>query len=347
MRFSAPRSLLLAPALLALAAPLRAADTPPAVSPVEPLKFGSVSIYIENDKFFAGSDQYYTNGFKLSALSAPLSNFTDTSVPAAPRWVATHLNALVPSGSDAKLGLSLGQNIYTPVGIHTPTPNPADRPYAAWLYVGAVFQKYDLATGVLDAFEVNLGVVGPAALGGEIQNGFHDLIGVAHAEGWSHQIHNEPGLNLAFERKWRFQTAGAHTGLGADLITHAGASLGNVFTYADVGLEVRGGWRIPADFGTNLIRPSGDSNSTREGFGAFLFGGVDGRAVARDITLDGNSFRNSVSVPKKNFVADFQVGLGLGSKHWQLTYTQAVRTKEFDGQVKASNFGSISVTFFY
>jgi lipid A 3-O-deacylase len=332
--------------LPALSASLHAAGTP-ADPASDSLKFGSVSIYTENDKYFAGSDKYYTNGFKLSALSAPLSNFTAASVPAPARWLARNLSALVPAGHDAKLGLSLGQNIYTPVDIHTPTPNPADRPYAAWLYVGAAFQSYDLAAGTLDTFEVQAGMVGPAALGEQIQNGFHDLIGVAHAEGWAKQIGNEPGVVLSYERKWRWQTVDARAGWGADFIPHAGLTVGNVFTYANAGLEVRAGWNLPADFGANLIRPSGDSNSARAGYSLFLFGAVDGRAVARDITLDGNSFRDSRHVERERFVGDFQAGVGFGGKYWQLTYCQAVRSKEFAGQPKPANFGSISVTFFY
>ncbi len=331
---------------LSSAARLAAADAPPS------LQYGSVSVYSENDKYFAGSDQHYTNGFKLSVLSAALSNFTDPSVPAPARWVASNLQALVPAGNDCKLGFSLGQNLYTPTNIHTPTPDPADRPYAAWLYVGAAFQSYTLPCcegdiARLDTFEVNLGVVGPWAIGREIQNGVHSILGIPHAQGWANQIHNEPGLDLIYERKWRFETTGAHTGLGADLISHVGACLGNIFTYASTGFEVRAGWCLPADFGTNLIRPSGDSNSVHSAFDFFFFGAVDGRAVARDITLDGNSFRSSPSIQRKDFVGDWQAGFGLGGRHWQLTYSQDVRTREFVGQLKSSNFGSISATFFY
>ena len=331
--------------LLAFAtAPHLAADSPPAEAP---LKFGSLTLVTENDKFLAGSDRYYTNGFKLSALSAPLDNFTGAAVPAPVRWIATHLNALVPPGHDAKLGLVLGQNIYTPADIHTPTPNPADRPYAAWLYVGAAFQSYDLPAGVLDTLDVRLGMVGPAALGEQIQNGFHDLIHVPHPLGWSHQIHNEPGLVLTYARKWRRATEGARTGLGVDVIPNVAASLGNVLTAAGAGLAVRAGWRLPADFGTDLIYPSGDSNSERSGLSAFLFGAVDGRAVVHDITLDGNSFRSSASVPRKDFVADLVVGFAVGGNSWQLAYSQAVRTKEFKGQASDDIFGSVSITFYY
>jgi hypothetical protein len=269
------------------------------------------------------------------------------------QWIARTLDPVIPAGTDCKLGLSLGQNIYTPINIHTPTPNPADRPYAAWLYVGALFQSYTGASSApdgiarLNALEVNFGLVGPAALGEQIQNGVHSLLGIPHALGWSHQIHNEPGLDLSYERKWRFQTADARTGLGADLIPHAGLCVGNVFTYANTGLEARAGWKLPGDFGTDLIHPSGDTNSRRPDFSLFLFGAVDGRAVARDLTLQGNTFEDSPSVPMNNFVADFSAGLGFGSRHWQVTYTQATRTREFSGQVKPDNFGSVSLTFYY
>ncbi|HEY0946467.1 MAG TPA: lipid A deacylase LpxR family protein [Opitutaceae bacterium] len=333
-----------------------APENKPPASTVDNLRFGSVSLYTENDKYFAGTDQHYTNGFKLSFLSTDLAGFTSDPVPKPVQTVARLLGSLVPPGRAYKLGLSLGQNIYTPEDIETTTYLPHDRPYAAWLYVGAAFQVYEppradapaaRAFARLDTFEVTLGVVGPWALGRQVQNGFHDLIGVDHAEGWDNQLHNEPGLNLVYERKYRIATPGARTGWGADFIPHIGVSLGNVFTYANAGFEVRAGHRLPSDFGTNLIRPSGDSNSGRSGLSVFLFGAVDGRAVARDLTLDGNSFRDSPSVDKKYFVADLLAGVAVGTPHWQLTYAQAVRTEEFDGQPDDSVFGSISVTFYY
>src|SRR5258708_24959134 len=136
------------------------------------LTWGSVSFYSENDKYFAGTDQYYTNGFKISALSGALNNFTDHSVPHPIRFIAQTLEPVSEKGADYKLGVSLGQNLYTPVNIHTPVPQPNDRPYAAWLYAGTVFQNYlpaqrrDGSTGVprLDVYEFNVGTVGPNAL---------------------------------------------------------------------------------------------------------------------------------------------------------------------------------------
>jgi len=143
-------------------------------------------------------------------------------------------------------------------------------------------------------------------------------------------------------------TVGARHGFGADFIPHAGFSSGNIFTYANLGFELRTGWKLPADFGTNLSRPSGDSNSAaRPPWSAFFFGAVDGRAVTRDITLDGNTFRDSPHVAKDPLVADWLVGFALGTRHFQITSSQAARTREFKGQHTASVFGSISGTFYY
>jgi hypothetical protein len=325
--------------------------TPPVVH--ERLRFGSFTAYFENDKFFAGTDQHYTNGFKLSALSTDLRSFDDPSVPRPARLLAALIGDFVPPERPYKLGLSFGQNIYTPEDTQITAYQPGDRPYAGWLYLGAAFHIYHppaepTGPARLDVFEVTAGVVGPAALGRQVQNEFHRFVNVETAKGWRHQLRNEPGLNLVYERKYRFSTENARTDWGADLIPHAGLSLGNVHTYANAGLEVRAGYRLPSDFGSNLIRPSGDSNALRRPpFNLFGFAAVDGRAVARDITLDGNSFRDSASIDKNAFVADLYAGISGGTARWQFTYAQAFRTREFDGQDKYSVFGSVSISFFY
>ena len=321
----------------------------------ERLTFGSLSIYAENDKFFAGTDRNYTNGFKISALTTNLRDFDQDGVPGPIRAIARGLDPLMRDDAIPKLGLSLGQNIYTPEDTQSTAYQPDDRPSAAWLYLGLNYQNYyppktGSSLARLATLEVQLGAAGGDwALGEFVQNNFHKLIRVDEAKGWDHQIDSEPGLNLVYEHKWRFSTADARTGWGADFIPHAGFSLGNVFTYANAGASLRLGYRLPADFGTNLIRPTGDSSpAARERFSVWLFGSVDGRAVARDITLDGNTFKSGgPSIDKEHLVADLLGGIGVGTRRWQLTYAQAVRTKEFKGQRDAQVFGSLSLTYFY
>jgi lipid A 3-O-deacylase len=321
------------------------------------LKIDSISVYTENDKYFAGTDRHYTNGFKISALSTNLRSFKDPDVPGLLRSIADQVDNLIEPEREPKLGLSLGQNIYTPADIENPDYQPDDRPYAAWLYVGAAFHNYrpayqrddgTVGPARVDVFEINLGMVGPAALGEQVQNAVHNLLDIPTAQGWDNQINNEPGLNLIYEAKWRFSTAHARDSWGLDFIPHAGVCLGNVFTYANVGAEMRFGFRMPNDFGTSLIRPTGDTNSGRRArFSFFVFVGTDGRAVARDITLDGNTWSESPSIEKESFVYDVIGGIGCGFTHWQLTYTQARRSPEFKGQPDPQDFGSLSASYFF
>lgn len=316
------------------------------------LRFGSLSVYSENDKFFAGTDQNYTNGFKISALSTNLRSFKDRDVPRLLRNIADQADNLIEPDREPKIGLSLGQNIYTPTDIQATAYQANDRPYAAWLYLGAAFHNYrpagSLHTARVDVLELNLGMVGPGALGRQVQNAVHNLIGVDTAKGWANQIHNEPGLNLIYESKWRWSSVGARTQWGLDFIPHGGVCLGNVFTYLNAGAEVRFGYRLPDDFGASLIRPTGDSNSQhRERFNVFVFAGAEGRAIARDITLDGNSWRDSPSINKRALVYDLCGGIGFGTAHWQCTYTQARRSREFEAQIKSHDFGSLSFSHFF
>jgi hypothetical protein len=76
-----------------------------------------------------------------------------------------------------------------------------------------------------------------------------------------------------------------------------------------------------------------------------IFAGAEGRAVARNIFLDGNTFADSHSVDKKPFVADLNAGFAFTLGRARISYTAVYRTREFDGQQDASVFGGISVGY--
>lgn len=199
-------------------------------------------------------------------------------------------------------------------------------------------------------------MVGPGSLGEHTQKLVHELRGCQTPNGWDNQIKNEPGLAVVYERKWRYFYSG-DGGLGLDFIPRIGGALGNVYTYANAGMEARIGWNIPRDFGTSLIRPAGDSNaplnardprlSRDQNFSLYVFAGANGRAVLRNIFLDGNTFTDSHSVDKKYFVADIGAGIGLIIHRFKLTYTHVLQTKEFKGQKDNQTFGSITLAYTY
>ena len=136
---------------------------------------------------------------------------------------------------------------------------------------------------------------------------------------------------------------------------HAGVALGNVRTFANAGAELRFGLNLPDDFGTAAIGPAATTSTPVDGvqaadrawfdLGLYLFARVDGRVVARDIFLDGNTFRDGPSVDREWLVADLSVGAAVNIKNTKLAYALVYRTKEFSQQEDARVFGTVSLNW--
>ena len=339
----------------------RGGEPPPPPSATEDEQRSIFSLQVENDFFnlFNKSDRDYTNGIRLGWLSPAI-----TSMP--PAWVAlttipTFLGEAPADSVVRRVGISVGQNLYTPADINTPQPIFNDRPYAAWLYASVLLQytykRYDAKTHQqeptrLDSLSLDLGLIGPAAGGEWVQNNFHRLIGSPQAAGWANQLHNEFTMDLAFERRWRVGRATVieDPKLEVDVIPRIGASLGNVAIYGEVGGTARIGKNLRDDFGPPRPRPAlpGSEAFIGDGsFGWYLFAGVDGYAVARNIFLDGNTDGQSLRVWKRPFVGEGQFGLALTYRGVRVTFTQVMRTPEFYEQGRFDMFGSINATFRY
>lgn len=336
-------------ALLFIAAPALAvvavaADTLPEFR----IRNSTFTIVTENDKYFAGTDQHYTNGLKLIWLGETDLDQSHAFVQQAAKFIPWMDPANVKWRY--KAGFALGQNIYTPADTDTTALVPHDRPYAGWLYGSIILQAQ--LENQLRVVELSLGVVGPSALGGQFQNRFHDLINVPHANGWANQLRDEPGLRLTWERRYRtWQWQGSSVpALGVDLVLRHRITVGNIYTHAAGGAVVRLGWRLPTDFGPDLIRPGGGNEANVGGprrFGAYVYASGELRAVARDIFLDGNTWRDSHSVDKRPVVADLSLGLVLQWPRFRFAYTQDYRTKEFYGQPRRDVFGSIGFSLMH
>lgn len=318
-------------------------------------KSWTFSFYFEND-LFADTDQNYTNGVKLTWISPDLTRYAESEQ--LPEWglkIVRCLPFINEPGFQRNIGFSVGQNMYTPEDISRSDLIEDDRPYGGWLYFGAAFHSKNDRR--LDSMEIQVGMVGPASFAEETQTFVHRLRDIQIPQGWDNQIKNEPGLAVVYERKWRAMVMGRPGGMGFDAIPHLGATLGNVYTYANAGVELRLGWNLPVDFGTSLIRPAGDTNAPAGSgdlrlsgwneFGVHLFGALNGRAVLRDIFLDGNTFRDSHSVDKKPFVGEAVAGVSVIYGRFKLSYAQVFQTKFFDIQKDNHSFGAISISFSY
>ena len=283
-----------------------------------------IQIFVEND-FLAGTDRYYSNGLKIGfgaqkeAWPAPVQH-----------WLESVYRYLGPD-KKYEQGFFLGQNIYTPRDIKTSEAQPNDRPWAGWLYAGWVLQRLDTTAShpVLDTLELDVGVIGPPALAKQVQTQWHKLIGAPEPRGWEHQLPAEPGFMVGYLKKWKF---GNDT---LDIIPHAGATVGTVQTFARAGGIVRLGRNL-SGFGPDSVEAGGamlqstyQQIQNRPCFEYYLFAGFDVRAVAYNVFLDGNFFRSSPSVDRKDGVYDVLVGLSLRYRAARLSLTQIRRSEEF------------------
>jgi hypothetical protein len=327
----------------------RAVEAPAATEPLteKARKAGVFTVFIEND-YFGGQDQNYTNGFKFSWMSPDLASWGQTG------WRQSVLEALPfvnRVNGQKNLGLAFGQNIYTPRDISRVPPDATDRPYAGWSYLEFTFASK--TENIMDTLSLQIGMVGPHSYADDMQRFLHKLIDDEKPLGWDYQLKDELGINVVYERKWRLYVRSLNRKFGIDVVPHAGASVGNVQTYANVGGTVRLGTNLPSDFGPDLIRPAASNSliddydpriSSDRRWSFLVFGGVDGRVVARDIFLDGNTFKDSPSVDREYLVGDAFYGLGIVRGKWQFTYTEVVRTREFEAQGRKSYFGSVTLS---
>ena len=326
-------SVILSAAMAACAAPAWAQD------PSGDASHGAFSILEENDIFF-NTDKHYTNGTAL-AYTTPALSPDDWAVSA-----ADVLPFFQDHGKhyEVRATYELGQDMFTPANTQIATPVATDRPYAGFLFAGlGVLSKTENRQ---DQLLMQVGVVGPDALAKETQDFVHGILGDKKALGWHFQLHNEPALEFTYDRSYR--TSPIHVLMFEwDTGPSLGGAVGNVYDYAEAAWTIRAGFDLPEDFGPMRLNPSLPGSNyfePRHPFSAYLFAGVDGRAVARNIFLDGNSFETSPHVSKNVFVGDLVFGAAVETSFGRLSFTHDIRTKEFATQKGTDQFGAVSLT---
>ena len=359
---------------LGMMSPTRAQDAPRRDNPPFIPQFG---VYEENDSFGIDSptDVHYTQGLRLELLLRRAKPWTrangeyfssgevnrDTGGPILiPRWFyRRESNPLTFSN-----GVALGQNMYTPQDIKTTTFNPDDRPYAAWLYGGLITTVTGPEDDWHDIWELDLGVIGPSALGDEVQSGFHDLIGSPNPT-WVNQIPDEFAFLATWSRRWLYPFLLAQNpepSWRAFIAPLVQVRLGNVFTDLALGTTFMVGWNTPRDFRAGRVNasrlpPIGDRGrrsspgarippATPPGGGdwsCYAFLGAEGRAVGYNVFLDGTLFRESHSVDRNDLVADFIAGMTIRFRGLSVSLAQVWRSPEMEAETRYHNFGAFQM----
>ncbi len=308
----------------------------------------------ENDAIgsLSGTDEFYTQGLRFTIQRNPKRLSERWRKLGNKLWEVLYPDQPVQVG----LGIEIGHHIFTPGDLEATELIEDDRPYAGWLYGGIVLTLIEDSPGeddiVQQTLEVQLGIVGPEAGAEWLQTEFHEVIDSQPPLGWDNQLPFEIGLNAFYTwRKrrvlWRYQGAPS-----LDVVPHLGGALGTMQIYAAAGATARLGRNIsgfPLSQNNNTLNLlPGLSRPTWEGY---IFVGAEGRAIARNIFLDGSTFRDSHSVDKENFVFDLKAGFSLRYRSCRLSYTFVRRSREFSplpqGRIPTDgrhDYGSINFT---
>lgn len=307
-----------------------------------PPKTGFWSLQLENDVWGSNDDRFYTHGTEITFATSERSPLMEGIADSFPFY---------RKGAVGIYGISVGQKIFTPEDIKQSELIETDRPYAGWLFlnIGIAHLFEDRGSvEAINALVLTLGVVGPLSYAEETQKGFHRLIDATIPQGWDNQLRNEPGINLTYLNKRRhlFRMDKPRQ---LEASYYGGLTLGNVYTYASAGLIARWGSRLKNDIGPPTISPGFPGLPAfrpHPEFNWYLFAGVEERAMARNIFLDGNTFKDSHSVDKKPFVTDVQFGIAFHFKEVRISFSNMFRSKEFEGQPEATQYGALNFTIY-
>jgi lipid A 3-O-deacylase len=299
---------------------------------------------IDND-LFTGTDREYTSGVQVGTASATVESFDDAAFAPRLRWANRKLRWLQPKGFDENnVAWTIGQRMFTPEDWSLAEPDARDRPYAGLLFAGLTYNGRDSHS--LRSTSLEVGIVGPSAFAEQTQRVVHRAVGAERFLGWDQQLNDEPVFRLSHERfrRWDIKPWRRF----GDVTAHYGGSVGNLSTFANAGAELRIGKNLPDNFGTAPTLSYGQDTAPTRWSGSQThpsihgFIAADARAVLHDITLDGNTWRDSARVDRETYVVELALGVALNWREWQATLGTVYRTKEYATQEREASFGTLT-----
>lgn len=308
----------------------------------------ALTIALEND-VFTGSDNSYSNGLGVTWVSGDLERYENDHLVR--RWGRywEFLPFVADDGFTTYASWTLSHEIHTPYDITIPDPPETDQPYAGVLSLDSVL--YARSERWAHAWELKLGVVGPASGAAGVQRDFHALIGDDKPMGWATQLSNEPVINvgLTSAHLWREGSAGGSARWRLVPVGHV--DVGTYFTGAGLGMYGEVGWNLVDALGGTSLRGGLTAASTVgvgpvDGWSVAFFAGLAGHAVAHYLPLDGNLFRESHSVDTRPFVGNASLGVSIRRGGFAFSLATAFSTKAFETQQKGAEFGTLNVSWY-
>jgi lipid A 3-O-deacylase len=282
----------------------------------------------DNDAYlFYGQDQYYTNGLFI--------NFRHASNQ---QKLGKNLEKVIYE-------FTVGQKMYNPASGSAPIAALHDRPFAAYLYAGTnvnLFYKNESAL----KFGLELGTVGPDALGKEAQELLHKIVGFYELEGWQYQIKNELAVNLSAQYQQLLTRTSDNK---IDLSFEGYANVGTTFSGAGVGILFRTGKinQLFSSATTNAVISNNSTSNKLVKNELFFYAKPQLNFVAYDATIKGSMFNHNspVTFDTKPFVFAQQLGFNYSTPRFTFDYSILFKSKEVKSVAKAHQYGTISMFY--
>lgn len=220
-------------------------EATPRISPT--VDWAELALIWDND-LFSSYDDGYTNGGMVIITSDQAAALADVPGAALIEPTFGRLLGMDLAERQHQVSLSLSQRLYTPQDLSSTQPAPAgEQPYAALLYGGLSVASHGQRR--FDSWTLHLGIMGPEALGKEVQTEVHRLTDSTRPRGWDTQIGTGFLANLTYERRqrwWDWEDANGQ--FGADLLAGFEVAFGSITTNVSFRGALRWGWHVPQDF---------------------------------------------------------------------------------------------------
>ena len=285
----------------------------------------------DNDAYLVnGSDRYYTNGFFVSFRSA------------------AHRRALAEGQVKKIKEFEFGQKMYTSHSGYVWERSRVDRAITAYLFVGASQTWYYASEKVLK-LGVQLGTIGPNAMGRQTQEIFHKITGTYAPNCWKYELNNEIGLNtqLAYQ-DLLFRNADSNF----DLTWNGYLNLGNTFTGTGAGLSMRLG-KLKALYESTFTRGlAGNSNKEKKQKTAefFFVGRIQLDLVAYDASISGGLFRKNkgpIVFEPRPVVWHKELGIMHSKNRFSAQLSYIFKSREIKSAAVPARYGSLTTAFLF
>lgn len=227
----------------------------------------------------------------------------------------------------------LVQSMYTPRDKAYPYLQPMDRPYAGWLY--ASVQRNWTHSYSTDSCEIDLGTVGRYSGAEQTQAQAHEWLGCKVPRGWDNQVEVPVAINMLMKRTYE-----PNLTTWFDARPHVGFACGNVMDYICSGGTLYLGRRLP----DHVATPGIDLKAPPQGRAAWLYLGVEGRAVLYNALIDGD---DRLLIQHRQFVADLFYGAAVTVGDYRIRLGAVVKTPEFETDRTIHRLALLELTWLY